>query len=136
MKKLLITAFLWTAAALTAAAQGVVSGKVTDSFGDPLPGVSVMSAGSGAVTDRDGRYEFTAKGSELEFSCVGMKTVSVSIDGRKTVDVQMEDDVIGLQEIIAIGYGSAKKEVHWRSLCQAASGQRLGKYIWASSVRP
>lgn len=120
--KRLLTVLLFVATVLPALAQPFsVKGRVTDSFGDPLPGVTVLSGKAGTVTDADGRYELAAGGPELEFSCVGMKTVTASIDGRKTVDVQMEDDVIGLQEIIAIGYGSARKEEITTSIVRVKS---------------
>ena len=120
--KRLLTVLLLVATVLPALAQPFsVKGRVTDSFGDPLPGVTVLSGKAGTVTDADGRYELAAGDSELEFSCVGMKTVTASIDGRKTVDVQMEDDVIGLQEIIAIGYGSARKEEITTSIVRVKS---------------
>ncbi len=90
-----------------------VTGKVTDSSGSPLPGVTVLVKGTtqGIITDADGNYSL-AKVSEdavLVFSFVGMKSQEIEVSGKTTADVVMEEDAIGIEEIVAIGYGSVKK---------------------------
>ncbi|SHF88128.1 TonB-linked outer membrane protein, SusC/RagA family [Mariniphaga anaerophila] len=90
-----------------------VSGKVSDSAGVPLPGVTIVVKGTtnGTVTDAEGNY-FLANIPEkatLLFSFVGMKIQEVNADGKTQVDVVMEEETIGIEEVVAIGYGTQKK---------------------------
>lgn len=91
-----------------------VSGTVVDSYGDPLPGVGVIEKDTtnGVVTDVDGKYVIVVKSQNatIEFSCMGMKTETVNVSGRAVLNVVMNEDAIGLQEVITIGYGSMKRE--------------------------
>jgi len=97
----------------SAIAQNVVTGNVTTDDGAPLPGVTVVVKGTttGAITNIDGFYTFElpAKATTLQFSFIGMKTQEVEIGNQSTINVTMEPDVIGLEEVIAIGYGTMKK---------------------------
>ena len=97
----------------SAIAQNVVTGTVTADDGAPLPGVTVFVKGTttGAVTNIDGFYTFElpAKATTLQFSFIGMKTQEVEIGNQTAISVTMEADVIGLEEVIAIGYGTMKK---------------------------
>lgn len=94
-------------------AQGlIVTGTVVDDRNEPLPGVTVMVANSnlGTMTDYDGVY--TLKGvsgnATLNFSCIGFQSKSVKVDNRTTIDVVLEEDVANLDEVVVIGYGTAK----------------------------
>ncbi len=91
-----------------------VAGKVTDTNGQPLPGVTVVVKGTtqGTVTNADGEYSLTKAPSNgiLLFSFVGMKTQEIDIDNRTEINVEMEEDAIGIEEVVAIGYGTAKKK--------------------------
>jgi len=93
--------------------QKSVSGKVTDSSGQPLPGVTVIVKGTTNGTPTNTNGEFTFQGvpadAVLVFSFIGMKTQEVSVDGKSVITVTMEQDAIGLEEVIAIGYGTMKK---------------------------
>jgi TonB-dependent starch-binding outer membrane protein SusC len=93
--------------------QAAVSGKVTDSDGQPLPGVSIVVKGTtqGTVTNADGEYTLTNIPSDatLVFSFVGMRTHEVVVGNQSVVNVSMEEDVIGLEEVIAVGYGTMRK---------------------------
>jgi TonB-linked SusC/RagA family outer membrane protein len=94
--------------------QPAVTGKVTDSSGQPLPGVTVVIKGTtqGTVTNADGEYSLTniPDDATLVFSFVGMRTQEVIVGDQTTVDVEMEVDAIGIEEVVAIGYGVRKKE--------------------------
>ena len=98
----------------TQAQQSVVSGRVIDEDGEPLPGVTVMVKGTtnGTITDFDGNYTLSVSVSTpiLVFSFVGMKTQEINLDGRTTLKVTLEEEAIGLDEVVAIGYGTQKKE--------------------------
>ena len=110
MRRILAITILALLCSLSAFAQITVKGVVKDSSGIPLPGVGVVEKGSrrGVISGDDGAYSITLKSQDsvLEFSCLGMKTHTENISGRNVIDVTMEDDAIGLEEVVAIGYGS------------------------------
>ncbi|MFW6371852.1 MAG: carboxypeptidase-like regulatory domain-containing protein, partial [Bacteroidota bacterium] len=93
--------------------QRTVTGTVTDQNGEPLPGVTVLVEGTttGTVTNSDGNFSLNvpADAETLQFSFVGMRTQEVAINGRTTFTVVMEEEAIGLEEVVAIGYGTVKK---------------------------
>ena len=90
--------------------QITVRGQVRDTQGNPLPGVTVVVKGTtrGTITDNNGNFSLTIPQDAeiLQFSFVGMKTVEVPIAGQTTFNIVMEEEVIGLQEVVAIGYGT------------------------------
>ena len=111
MKKLL-TVSLLLLGGVFAFAQQPVKGVVTDAKGEPLAGIVVVEQGSqnGVTTDIDGKYGISVKGGAvLEFSSLGYKTVIEKVAGRAIVDVQMEEDALMLDAVVAIGYGTARK---------------------------
>lgn len=93
--------------------QRTVTGVVTDQSGQPLPGVTVVVSGTttGTVTNSDGNFSLAIPdGTEtLQFSFVGMRTQEVPIEGRTTFTVVMEEETIGIEEVVAIGYGTMRK---------------------------
>ena len=107
MLPLLFFSFLTMAQTLT------VKGTVSDEKKTPIPGVTVAVKGTtiGTITDIDGKYTISVpSGSKLlVFSFVGMTTKEVAVDGKTQIDVTMSEDVIGLDEIVAVGYGTQKK---------------------------
>ena len=93
-------------------AQQSITGTVVDDGGEPLPGVTVIIQGTttGTVTNIDGVYTLSVPtDATLLFSFVGMKTITESVNGRSSINVTMEQDAIGLEEVVAIGYGTQKK---------------------------
>ena len=90
-----------------------ISGKVTDSKGQTLPGVSVVVKGTttGTVTDGDGKFRIStaADALTLTFSFVGMKTQEISTAGKTSVNVILTEETFGIEEVVAIGYGTMKK---------------------------
>jgi TonB-linked SusC/RagA family outer membrane protein len=93
--------------------QGTVTGKVTDSGGQPLPGVSIVVKGTtqGTITDSDGNYNLTNIPTDavLVFSFVGMRAQEVAVGNQARIDVRMEEETIGIEEVVAVGYGIQKK---------------------------
>ena len=90
-----------------------VSGRLTDIGQNPLIGASVIERGTtnGVTTDVDGRYQISvAKNASLDFSFVGYKTQSVAVANRTQIDVTLEEDAMMIGEVVAIGYGSQRKE--------------------------
>jgi len=90
-----------------------ITGKVTDKTGISLPGVSVVVKGTttGINTDADGKFTLSipVEAKNLVFSFVGMKTLEVPIGTKAALNVVLEEESIGLEEVVAIGYGSMKK---------------------------
>jgi TonB-linked SusC/RagA family outer membrane protein len=94
--------------------QKSVSGKVTDSSGVPLPGVTVIINGTtnGVITDINGKYTIlkVPENAILLFSFVGMKTQEVTVSGKTNIDVRLVEESIGIDEVVAVGYGTMKKK--------------------------
>jgi len=90
-----------------------ISGTVKDNKGLTLPGVSVVVKGTtiGIITDGDGKFRLTvpADAKILSFSFVGMKSQDVFITGITTINVAMEEETIGVDEVVVVGYGTQKK---------------------------
>ncbi len=97
---------------LSAQESVTLKGKVTDEFGEPLPGVAVLVKGTtnGTMTIDDGTFAFALEGDGngkvLEFSSLGMQTVELSIGTRSVFNVEMKTDAIALNQSVAIGYGT------------------------------
>lgn len=111
-KHLFLIAALLMLTAFQALAQHVVQGLVTDTDGNPIPGASVFEAGTknGVITNLDGLYTIeTARNATLEFSFLGMRTQSVAVNGRRTVNVTLEEDATVLSEVVVVGYGTQQK---------------------------
>jgi TonB-linked outer membrane protein, SusC/RagA family len=90
-----------------------VSGKVVDSTGGALPGVSVVLKGTtnGTITDMDGKFALSniPENGTLQFSFVGMKLQEIPVEGKTSFSVTMVDETIGIEEVVAVGYGVQKK---------------------------
>lgn len=96
------------------AQQRTITGQVLlENTGGPMPGISILEKGTqnGTITDIEGNYSIrvSASATHLVFSFIGMKTQEIPIEGRSVIDTYMEEDVIGLEEVVAIGYGTIKK---------------------------
>jgi TonB-linked SusC/RagA family outer membrane protein len=91
-----------------------VSGTVTGAADkQPIPGVTVMVKGTaaGTITDVNGKYSLTIPegGKTLVFSFVGMTTMEFSIGGQSVINAVMSEFVVGVDEVVVIGYGTVKK---------------------------
>ncbi|MCE7054817.1 TonB-dependent receptor [Algoriphagus sp. AGSA1] len=89
-----------------------IAGKVTDSFGDPLPGVTIILEGSasGTVTDIDGVYTISAEpGDVLVFSFIGFIQQKITVANQTEINVTMREDEQALEEVVVVGYGTQKK---------------------------
>ncbi len=117
--------------------QKKVSGKVTDSSGSSLPGVSVVVKGTmlGVITDVGGNYSLSniPENASLQFSFVGMKAQEVKVGTQKTINVVLTEETIGLQEIVAVGYGTQKKQTVTGSIA-SVKGEQLAATPMASAV--
>ena len=92
----------------------VVTGKVSDQDGNPLPGVTIIIKGTGLGTaaDLDGNFSIAVEGPEsvLVFSFVGMLAQEIVVGSQSQISVTLSADVLGLEEIVVVGYGTQKKE--------------------------
>ncbi|OYU79550.1 MAG: SusC/RagA family TonB-linked outer membrane protein [Flavobacterium sp. BFFFF1] len=91
-----------------------VKGKVNDENGLPMPGVSVTDQKSSmaVATDIDGNYEIKTNGKNtLSFSFIGYKTTTEVVNGRTTINVQMQTEAQSLNEVVVVGYGTQKKSL-------------------------
>lgn len=93
----------------------VIKGKVTDQqSGEEIPGVNVVIKGTtaGTITQIDGTYSISVSDSKatLLFSFIGYTEQEVIIDGQSEINVELESSAIGLNEFIAVGYGSVRKK--------------------------
>ena len=90
-----------------------ITGKVTDSSGQSLPGVSVVLKGTtvGTITNADGTYSIGSipAGSVLVYSFVGMKAQEVIVGNKTSINIKLVEESIGIDEVVAIGYGVTKK---------------------------
>lgn len=97
-------------AATASQQQGIITGAVYDSAGEPVIGASVMVEGTstGTITDLDGKFQLNVKpGAKLQISFIGYTTVTVAAkDGMR---VTMEDDSQMLGEVEVVAYGTQKK---------------------------
>jgi len=93
-----------------------VTGIVTDASGGTLPGVNVIIKGTsiGTITDIDGKYSIPInKGTEvLVFSFIGYLEQSVAVGSQNQINVTLSEDVMQLNEVVAIGYGVQKKKLN------------------------
>jgi hypothetical protein len=92
-------------------ASGQVHGRVTDASYQPLPGVSILIKGTtiGTITDADGNFSITmpANASTLMFSYIGYLAQEVPVTS-ETVNVQLIEDIVGLEEVVVVGYGTSE----------------------------
>mgnify|MGYP004502855725 FL=1 len=90
-----------------------VTGRIVDSNGEPLIGVSVVEKGNksnGTVTNLDGEYTVNVSAnSTLVVSYVGYKTQEVAVGGKRNVNVTLAEDAEMLNDVVVIGYGVVKK---------------------------
>ncbi|HKK81615.1 MAG TPA: carboxypeptidase-like regulatory domain-containing protein, partial [Prolixibacteraceae bacterium] len=114
---LLVVLMLATGGAISSAsAQGnTYSGKVLDAEGSPLIGVNVMVEGTtvGTVTDVDGNFSlsYSADGATLIVSFIGYKTKEVEAGAGDNLTITLEEDLMGIDQVVVVGYGVQKKSL-------------------------
>ena len=99
---------------LSQAQNRAISGKVTDTQGSGLPGVTILVPGTstGTSSGADGSFELQVpEGAKaLQFSFVGYATQQVDVTGKTSVTVALKDDAQALTEVVVVGYGTARKQ--------------------------
>jgi TonB-dependent starch-binding outer membrane protein SusC len=136
--------------------QRTITGRVTDTNGNALPGVNVVEKGTtnGALTFADGSYSLTVSSGQavLSFSFIGFTTQDVTVGSQSTINVTLSEVVTGLDEVVVIGYGTAKKrdvtgsvasitgdvmrDVPAANITQALQGRISGVDLSQTSTKP
>ena len=92
--------------------QKIISGVVSDSYGNPIPGVNILQEtqkNNGTITDFDGKFTISINDeSMLIFSYVGFITKKVESKD-SNLEVTLEEDLLGLDEVTVVAYGTQKK---------------------------
>ena len=95
------------------AQNNTITGSVSDSKGEPLPGVTILVKGStmGIITDSKGKFSLVKvpANSTLVFSFIGMLSQEVNAGKKTTLNIVLEESTIGIEEVVAIGYGTSKR---------------------------
>lgn len=109
-----IVALIWCCTIFEAGAQTKnLTGNVTDTEGLPIPGVSVFTGdkSNGTITDIEGNFVFSVSPDTktIIFSFIGMKTKTVTLGTSLSLNVILESDMVGIDEIVVVGYGVQKK---------------------------
>ncbi|MDR1974172.1 MAG: TonB-dependent receptor [Bacteroidales bacterium] len=132
-----------------------VSGKITDSKGEPVVGANVMVQGTlqGVASDVSGNYNIQANAnSTLVFSFMGMATLNEPVNGRSNINITLTQNAQSINEVVVIGYGTMKKsdvtgavasvkgdalkKSPAANLTQALQGQAAGVTVNSNSGQP
>jgi len=130
-KVVLIITFLFNSCFNSLTAQvRTISGYVSHSItGDPLPGVNVIIEGTslGTTTNEEGLYslEVPPAYEQILFSFLGMRTAVEEINGRTVIDLQMEPDIIGLDEVVVTAMGQTREKRSLGYSVQELSGGEI-----------
>jgi len=135
MKKFvfLIFAFLFICVSSLLAQNKVISGTVRSSVESegPIAGVSVFVKGTttGITTGIDGRYSLSVppNSTTLVFSFIGMKKMEIDISGRSVIDVTMESDILGLDEVVVTALGISREKKSLGYSVQEVRGDNISK---------
>lgn len=156
-QKLLIIISLFAFFAQYAIAQNkTVSGTIMDVDQSPLPGVSIVVDGTtrGTISTADGTYELpdVKPTDKLRFSFIGMLSQTVEVGNQSQISVTLKSDVVGLEEVIVVGYGSQKKvdvtgsvstikteeltTVPSPTIAQSIAGRTTGVFVKVNNAQP
>ncbi len=109
MLTMLLLALVWSVSAQTV----TITGTVTDETGEPIIGASVLEKGTkiGASTDIDGNFSLNISGKHpLVVSYVGMTPQEVNVAGKSRIDIVLKENSVVLDDVVVIGYGTARKK--------------------------
>lgn len=113
-----------------------ISGTVSDENGQPLPGVTVLIKGTtqGTVTDQNGKFNLNIAGSAkmMVVSFIGLRTKEVEITDQDVYNITLDEEVIGVDEVVVVAYGTSKKS----SFVGSASMVRNDKLEKIKSANP
>ena len=108
----LLTAIIMAFSLSSYAQQRQLSGKVVDDSGSGIPGVTVVVRGTtmGTLTDINGAYNLNipTDAQTMVYSYIGMVTQEIAVGGQSVINVTLRTDVIGIDEVVAIGYATRR----------------------------
>lgn len=157
LMRALFFAVMTLVAQIAIAQSKTVKGTVTDGSHEPLIGVSVTIKGThntGVITDMNGTYSITVPNDKavLVFNYIGFSETEQGVSGKTTVNVELKEDNIGLDEVVVIGYGSVKRKdltgavasvrgddlaaVPVNNVAQALQGKLAGVNVTSGDGRP
>ncbi len=113
MKKITLTILFFIVGYSVLFSQQVITGHITDETGSYLPGVNVLEKGTtnGTITDLNGNYNLTITdtSSVLVYSFMGYLAQEIKPGFQTSVDVSLSEDILRLDDVVVVGYGTAKK---------------------------
>ncbi|PRZ02125.1 TonB-dependent receptor [Marinilabilia salmonicolor] len=113
-KGMMLALFLFLSVSFVALSQEVkVTGTVTDPAGGPLPGVNIIVQGTttGTITNVDGVYSIEVPAdASLVFNFIGFQSEIIPVEGRQTIDVVLQEELMSLDEVVVVGYGTQRQE--------------------------
>lgn len=129
-RKCLTLLFLLFTGITSVIAQGlVITGTITDTEGEALPGVTVYEKGTtnGTITDVDGKYQLTVspEGAILVCSFVGMRTQETDVAGRSLINIVMESESVSLEEVVVTAIGISREKKALGYSVQEVTGQSV-----------
>lgn len=113
--QIITTASLLLLPMLASAQKISVSGRITDTSGEPLPAVTVYETSNttnGTISDADGNYQISVpSGGSITFSCLGYQDVTENVSGRAAINVTMSEEQLTLDaaEVVSVGYGTVAR---------------------------
>lgn len=126
MKSLLKCLFVFAISLQMQAQDRLISGKVTDESGVPLPGVNIIVKGTttGTTTNFDGLYQINAKDTDvLVFTYIGYLTLERVVGKLHTISVSLEISKAALDEVVVVGYGTTKRQYVTGAVSQISTSQ-------------
>lgn len=130
MKKIFSLLILLLSFTVLLAQEKGITGSVTDENSEPLPGVNVIVKGTtmGTITDFDGKFKINVPSgkSVIQFSFIGFENQEVDITKNTNFKIKLKSSTIGLDEVVAVGYGTQKK-ANLSGAVEAVKGETLAK---------
>lgn len=111
--RFIITILLFSSMSYLHAQEKQITGIITDHEGEAIPGVTIQIKGTteGTISDIDGKYTLAnvPDSATLEYSFVGKLNENVVVNGQTTIDITLAEDIVKLDELVVIGYGTQSK---------------------------
>ncbi|MDR7130767.1 TonB-linked SusC/RagA family outer membrane protein [Algoriphagus sp. 4150] len=107
-----VVLFLLLSVTYSWAQESQVRGTVYDETGQPLPGATILLKGStvGTTSDLDGKYSISSPANgTLVISFIGYSPIEIAVGNQSVIDINLVPDLDDLEEVVVIGYGTAKK---------------------------
>jgi TonB-linked SusC/RagA family outer membrane protein len=112
----------------------LISGVVKDASGSVMPAVNVVIKGtqSGVTADASGKFSIQASPRDvLVFSFIGYASQEIEVGNQTTINVTLEEDVMALQEIVVVGYGTQRKS-DLTAAISSVGGEKLRNSVTTS----